>query len=198
MLRKTVKRKMKNKGHLFVISGPSGVGKGTICKRLIAECEQVTVSVSATTRAPRTEDKEGVTYFFKTVDEFKQMVEDGKFLEWAIYNGNYYGTPIDAVEAKLNDGFDVILEIDAQGALNVMNIRPDAVSVFIAPPDTNTLYERLRGRGTEDEEEIERRVKAAQWELDQKDKYKYIVVNDHLEKAVEEIKDIMKFEREND
>lgn len=198
MLRKTVKRKMKNKGHLFVISGPSGVGKGTICKRLIAECEQVTVSVSATTRTPRTEDKEGVTYFFKTVDEFKQMVEDGKFLEWAIYNGNYYGTPIDAVEAKLDEGFDVILEIDAQGALNVMNIRPDAVSVFIAPPDTNTLYERLRGRGTEAEEEIERRVKAAQWELDQKDKYKYIVVNDHLEKAVEEIKDIMKFEREND
>jgi len=193
-----VKRKMKNKGHLFVISGPSGVGKGTICKRLIAECEQVTISVSATTRAPRIEDKEGVTYFFKTVDEFKAMVEKGRFLEWAIYNGNYYGTPIEAVEAKLNDGFDVILEIDAQGALNVMNIRPDAVSVFIAPPDTNTLYERLRGRGTEAEEEIERRVKAAQWEMDQKDKYKYIVVNDHLDKAVEEIKDIMKFEREND
>lgn len=193
-----MKRKMKNKGHLFVISGPSGVGKGTICKRLIAECEKVTVSVSATTRAPRSEDKEGATYFFKTVDEFKSMIDEGKFLEWAIYNGNYYGTPIEAVDAKLNDGFDVILEIDAQGALNVMKIRPDAVSVFIAPPDTDTLYERLRGRGTESEEEISRRVKAAQWELDQKDKYKYIVINDHLDKAVEEIKDKMKFEREND
>ena len=187
---------MKNKGNLFVISGPSGVGKGTVCRRLVEDNQNVSVSVSATTRKPRTEDTEGVTYYFKTEAEFKQMIDEGKFLEWAVYNGNYYGTPLEAIEEKIALGKDIILEIEAQGALKVMEKKPDAVSVFIAPPDTKTLYERLRGRGTESKEEIERRVKASEWELEQKDKYKYVVVNDDLDTAVAAIENIMKNERE--
>ncbi len=187
---------MKNKGNLFVISGPSGVGKGTICRRLVENSAQVSVSISATTRKPRTEDSEGVTYFFKTVDEFKQMIDDGKFLEWAVYNGNYYGTPADAIEEKIANGEDVILEIEAQGAMKVMAAKPDAVSIFVTPPGEEALYERLRSRGTEDEAEICRRVEAAKWELEQKDKYKYIVVNDNLDDAIAAIESIMKNERE--
>lgn len=187
---------MKNKGNLFVISGPSGVGKGTVCRRLLEDNKNVSVSVSATTRKPRTEDTEGVTYYFKTEAEFKQMIDEGKFLEWAVYNGNYYGTPLEAIEEKLALGQDIILEIEAQGALKVMEKKSDAVSIFIAPPDTEALYQRLRGRGTESQEEIERRVKASEWELAQKDKYKYIVVNDDLDTAVAAIENIMKNERE--
>ncbi len=188
---------MMNKGNLFVISGPSGVGKGTICRILVENSELVSVSVSATTRKPRSEDAEGITYFFKSVDEFKQMIDAGEFLEWAVYNGNYYGTPVKAIEEKIAKGEDVILEIEAQGAMKVMAAKPDAVSIFITPPSENVLYERLKGRGTESEEEIQNRVAAAKWELEQKDKYNYIVVNDNLDDAVAAIQSIMKNEREN-
>ena len=187
---------MKNKGILYIFSGPSGVGKGTICKQLVAKRDDLSVSVSATTRAPREEDTEGVTYYFKTKEEFKSMIDADKFLEWAVYNDNYYGTPAEPVDAKLEAGEDVILEIEVQGALKVMERRPDAVSVFIAPPDENALYERLRTRGSETEEQIENRVNAAKAELEQKDKYDYIVVNDVLEVAVCDIEKIMKSEKE--
>ncbi len=186
---------MKNKGKLYVISGPSGVGKGTICKELVKNNDNITVSVSATTRKPRTEDKEGITYFFKTQQDFKQMIDDGEFLEWAIYNNNYYGTPVFAVEEKLGQGFDVILEIEAQGALSVMEKCEDSVSIFVEPPNEEILYQRLKGRGTENEEEIQKRIEAAKWELSQKDKYNYVVVNDKLEEAVATIENIMKNER---
>lgn len=186
---------MGTKGSLFVISGPSGVGTGTILREIIERNRSVSVSVSATTRAPRLEDKEGVTYFFKTEDEFKKMIDDGKFLEWAVYNGNYYGTPADEVDKKLQSGIDIILEIEVQGALKVMEKRPDAISVFIAPPDVETLYERLKGRGSETEEQIEKRVKAAEWELSQKDKYKHVVVNDDLKEAVLAIENIINNEK---
>ena len=188
---------MKNKGNLFVISGPSGVGKGTICRRIVDNSDLISVSVSATTRKPRNEDTEGVTYYFKTVDEFKQMIDDGKFLEWAVYNGNYYGTPSDAIEEKITNGVDVNLEIETQGARKVMQAKPDAVSIFVAPPSEEVLYARLKNRGTESEEEICARVDAAKWELEQKDKYKYIVVNDDLDDAVAAIEMIMKNERKS-
>ena len=187
---------MKNKGRLFVISGPSGVGKGTVCRMLLSRNDDLKLSVSATTRAPRTEDTEGVTYYFKSKPEFEKMIEESAFLEWAVYNGNYYGTPIAALEKELENGISVILEIEAQGALKVMEKRPDAVSIFIAPPDKEALYERLKGRGTEGEEEISKRVKAAEWELEQKEKYDYIVVNDDLDTAVDAIENIMKNEKE--
>ncbi len=186
---------MKNRGNLFVISGPSGVGKGTICRRLAENSTNVSISVSATTRNPRSEDTEGVTYYFKTVDEFKKMIDEGRFLEWAVYNGNYYGTPADAIEEKISNGEDIILEIEAQGAMKVMEAKPDAVSIFIVPPDENTLYKRLKNRGTESEDEIIKRIQAAHWELEQQDKYNYIVVNDDLNEAVSAIENIMKNER---
>ncbi|MBR5155033.1 MAG: guanylate kinase [Clostridia bacterium] len=189
---------MKNKGNLFVISGPSGVGKGTICRRLIGNSDNVSVSVSATTRNPRSEDVEGVTYYFKTIDEFKKMIDEGKFLEWAVYNGNYYGTPADAIENKISMGEDIILEIEAQGAMKVMESKPDAVSIFITPPNEEALYQRLKNRGTESDDEIKKRVEAARWELEQQDKYDHIVVNDDLDKAVSAIENIMKNERKND
>ncbi len=189
---------MKNRGILYVISGPSGVGKGTVCRQLVEKRNNLSVSVSATTRKPRTEDKEGITYFFKTEEQFKQMIQQDKFLEWAVYNGNYYGTPVDAVNEKLEKGEDIILEIEVQGALKVMEKCKDAVSIFIAPPDEETLYARLRCRGTETEEEIKKRVNAAKAELMQKEKYDYIVVNDILKNAVCEIESIMKNQKEND
>ncbi len=187
---------MKNKGRLFVISGPSGVGKGTVCRMLLSRNDDLKLSVSATTRTPRSEDAEGVTYYFKSKPEFEKMIEESAFLEWAVYNNNYYGTPLSALEEKLNQGISVILEIEVQGALKVMQKRPDAVSIFIAPPDEETLFKRLKGRGTEGDEEILRRVKAAEWELSQKEHYDYIVVNDDLDTAVCEIEKIMKDEKE--
>lgn len=176
---------------LIVMSGPSGVGKGTICKKLLSENDDIVLSVSATTRQPRPEDTDGVTYYFKTKDEFEKMIEDNEFMEWAKYNENYYGTPKKPVNEHLQNGRDVILEIDAQGAMNLMSKYPDAVYIFIAPENTDILYERLRKRGSENEAEIEKRVKAAEWEISQKDKYDHVVVNKVVDDAAKEIINII-------
>jgi len=189
---------MKNKGLLIVVSGPSGVGKGTICEKLVGARDDISVSVSVTTRKPRVIDKEGVTYFFRSRSEFEEMIKANKFLEWAEYSGNYYGTPVELIDEKLERGEDVILEIEVQGALKVLGKRKDALSVFVAPPDEEALYARLRNRGTETEEQIEKRIKAAEEELKHKNKYDYIVVNDVLEDAVVEIERIIKNEKEKD
>lgn len=186
---------MKNRGKLFLISGPSGVGKGTICKRLLSEDENLFFSVSATTRAPRNEDVEGTTYFFKTKDEFLKLIEDNALLEWAEYSGNYYGTPKAAVLENLEKGHDVILEIDVKGALNVKKSFGDGVYIFIAPPSEETLYERLKNRKTESDEQIQNRLNAAKTELALKDEYDYIVINDELDKAINDVKDIITKER---
>lgn len=187
---------MRNKGVLYVISGPSGVGKGTICKKLIERNPNLAVSVSATTRQPRSEDAEGVTYFFKSKDEFEKMIEENRFLEWAVYNGNYYGTPRTAVEERLEEGKDIILEIDVQGALKVKEGFDDGVLIFIAPPDESALLERLKNRGTESDEEIERRIAAAAAELELSSKYNHIVINDRIDDAVLEIENLMKKEKD--
>lgn len=182
---------MTNRGKLVVISGPSGVGKGTIIRRLVKENDDLVLSVSATTRHPRQEDKEGVTYYFKTVDEFRSMIDEDKFLEWAMYNENYYGTPVDAVEELLGCGRNVILEIEVQGAMKVKDKRPDGLYIFVAPPSFETLRDRLEGRGSETPEQIEKRVMLAKEEYEMKDKYDFVVVNDDLDDAIKSIKDII-------
>jgi len=178
------------KGKFIIISGPSGVGKGTICNVLLNDLN-AWYSVSMTTRGIREGEVDGVNYFFISKDEFKKRIEDGQLLEYNIYNDNYYGTPKDKVLEKLEEGIDVILEIEVNGARNIKKIFPDAVLIYIAPPSLEVLRDRLIGRGTEDIETIERRLKIAEDELRQVDFYDYVVVNDDLDKAINDVKTII-------
>ncbi|MBQ2872846.1 MAG: guanylate kinase [Bacilli bacterium] len=178
------------KGKFIVISGPSGVGKGTICNQLLKELN-AWYSVSMTTRSMREGEVEGVNYYFVTKEEFKKRIEDGKLLEYNIYNDNYYGTPKDKVLEKLEEGINVFSEIDVNGAKNVKKIFPDALLIYIAPPSIEELKERLISRGTEDLETIENRLKIAADELKQAHFYDYVVVNDNLQDAILKIKNII-------
>ena len=183
------------KGLLIVISGASGTGKGTVCKKLLAESENIFYSISATTRKPRAGETDGVEYFFVTVEEFKNWIAEDKFLEYAEVYGNFYGTPIHKIEERLNRGEDVLLEIDIQGALNVMKKRLDGVYIFLLPPSLEELKNRIEGRGTESPETFERRFNAAKNEIATGKKYQYVVVNDEVDAAVEKIKSILSAER---
>ena len=180
------------RGNLFVVTGPSGVGKGTVLKRVRTERDKIYYSVSATTRNPREGEVDGVNYFFVTKDEFQNWIDQGRMLEHACYVGNYYGTPEKPVQEHLDRGEDVILEIELQGALNVKAKRPDAITVFIAPPSMAELEDRLRGRGTEAEETIAKRMATARTECDHVSEFRYVVVNDDLEKAIDDLKSIIK------
>lgn len=178
-------------GLLIVLSGPSGVGKGTVCAALRKRMPELVYSVSATTRAPRAGEKDGVNYFFKTPEQFQEMIETGQLLEWAKYAEHYYGTPRLFVEQMLAQGKDVILEIEVQGALQVKKKFPGGIFIFLLPPSINALRERIRDRGTEDEETILRRLGIAQEELQMIHHYDYAVVNDVVEDAVEKIRAII-------
>lgn len=178
------------KGKFIIISGPSGVGKGTICDVLLKELN-AWFSVSMTTRAIRDGEVDGVNYFFISKEKFKKRIEEGQLLEYNIYNDNYYGTPKDKVLEKMEEGIDVLLEIDVNGARNVKNIFPDALLIYIAPPSIEELKNRLVNRGTESLDVIENRLKIAEEELKQVDFYDYVIVNDDLDKAIDEIKKIM-------
>ncbi len=186
---KAVKR-----GTLFVYSGCSGVGKGTIMKELLARNEKIKLSVSATTRAPRPGETHGVEYFFVTHDEFNSMIEDDGFLEHEEFCGNCYGTPRKAVEEMLDKGYNVFLEIEVKGGVSVINRHPECVSIFILPPTLEELENRLRSRGTETEEDITNRLQTAIDELKIAPFYKYQVVNGDLESAISEVLDIVEKE----
>ena len=179
------------KGTLYVFTGPSGAGKGTVLSRLLSEDEKLFFSISATTRAPRPGEKDGVQYYFLTKEDFEAKITANAFLEHAKYVDNYYGTLEAPVNEKLEAGYDVILEIEVQGAMQVHEKRPDAVMVFIAPPSFEELANRLRGRGTEDEAKVQKRLETAKGELAQQDKFDYVVVNDTVERAVEEMHGIL-------
>lgn len=176
---------------LYVISGPSGVGKGTVCKALLATYDDLAVSVSATTRAPRAGEIDGVHYHFLTVDDFRSRIERGEFLEWAKVYENYYGTLKSVVQDILDAGKNVILEIDTNGALQVKKLMPEAVLVFLAPPSEAELLRRLETRQTDTAEEIAKRQKCLQFELSQRQFYDHTVVNDEVAKTVAELRRII-------
>ncbi len=176
---------MDNQGVLIVISGFAGAGKGTVVKRLLEQYDNYAVSVSATTRRPREGEQEGVSYFFKTVEEFEQLIKEEKFIEYARYVDNYYGTPKAFVQEMRDAGRDVILEIEVQGALHVKEQYPDAVLIFVTPPDSQELENRLRGRGTEDEATIAKRMARAYEESFLMKNYDYIVINDKVERCAD-------------
>ncbi len=178
---------MKKQGTLVVVSGFAGTGKGTVMKELLGRYDSYALSISATTRNPRPGEVDGREYFFKTKEEFEQMIERDEFVEHACYVGNYYGTPKKYVQEQLAAGKDVILEIEIQGALNIKSQFPDALLLFIAPPSADVLKERLVGRGTETEEVIEQRLARAVEESKGIENYDYLVVNDDLDECVENV-----------
>lgn len=182
---------MQNKGILYIMSGPSGTGKGTICEELLKRRKDIHLSVSMTSREQRNGELAGVTYNYVSEDEFKNKIDNDLMLEWAVYNGKYYGTPKEKIEEMLNSGCDVLLEIEAQGALQVKSKMPEAIMMFIIPPSMKVLRERLENRGRENQEEIEQRISAARWEFSQSFKYNNIIVNDNLEACVDEILGLM-------
>lgn len=181
----------KEKGLLIVLSGPSGAGKSTVVKKLMQQRGNIHFSVSYTTRAPRNEDIDGVTYNFVDRAEFERMIQANEFLEYAEYSGNYYGTSLKVIEEKQAAGIDVLLDIEVQGAANVRAKCPDAVLVFTIPPTYAELERRLRGRNTDDEETICKRLSRALEEIREIAKYDYLVVNDQVDNAVAELDVIM-------
>jgi guanylate kinase len=172
---------------VFVITGPSGVGKGTLIRGLLEHMPQLKLAVSAATRRPRPGEQDGVDYHFMTAEEFEQRVRDGAFVEHATYSGNRYGTLRSELERRLVAGAPVVLEIEVQGARQVRETMPEAVQVFIAPPSLEALRARLVGRGTDDAEQVEERLRTAERELEAKPEFAHVVVNDRLEQATQEL-----------
>ncbi len=186
---------MSKKGLLIVLSGPSGSGKGTVLRELLKEEENIFLSVSATTRSPRPGEENGVHYFFLSREEFEAEIANDGMLEHACYCENYYGTPKKPVFDRCDNGQDVILEIEVQGAMQVLEKQKEAVSIFIMPPSLTELRERLIGRQTEDMETVERRLATALEEMKYAKQYDYIVVNDSIQEAVKDIKAILQAEK---
>lgn len=183
------------RGKLFTMSGPSGVGKGTIVRELLKTCPDLRLSVSCTTRQPRPGETEGVHYFFVTQARFDEMAKNGELLEHAHVHGNCYGTPRSYVEKMLAQGHDVLLEIDVQGSLQVMKNMPETIGVFILPPSRTELIRRLSGRGTENRQQLETRIGNAEAELHEAEKYPYHIVNASVSEAVRQMHAVIEAER---
>lgn len=183
--------KHKERGSLIVVSGPSGCGKGTVIQEFLKKHKDAWLSISCTSRKPRPGDEEGVTYYFLTKEEFEQKIDEGGFLEFALYNGNFYGTPKEHIEEKLCNGIDVLLEIEVQGALKVKEVVPEAICIFIMPPTMKELKKRLVGRKTETKDKILERFKRAYQEINELALYNYVVTNDEIKNAVEKMSAIL-------
>lgn len=186
---------LKKVGKLFIISGPSGVGKGTLISEFIKMNNDVKLSISVTTRKPRKNEEDGINYFFVSHKEFQESIDNKEFLEYAKYSDNFYGTKKAYVEKKLNEGFNLILEIDIQGAFQIKERVPDSVSIFIYPPSFEELEKRIRGRNTEEEDVIQKRLTFAKNELSNAKKFDYIVVNNNFNCALDELNKIFIKER---
>lgn len=187
--------KLKKRGLLIVVSGPSGAGKDSVCNLLKEKNNNMWISISCTSREIRKGEEDGINYFYLTKEEFENKIKNNDFLEYAIYNNNYYGTPLYKIEENLNKGIDVVLVIEVQGALKVKKIYPDAIFIFILPPSMEELKNRLIKRGTESTEKILERFKTAYKEINEISKYNYVIVNNILDEAVSKLQSIIVAER---
>jgi guanylate kinase len=188
-------KKVRRKGLLIVVTGPSAVGKGTICRALLAENPNIRFSVSCTTRKPRPGEVHGVEYFFLSHEEFKAKIDAGEFLEWAEVYGNYYGTLKSYVDEVTENGHDIILDIDRVGARSVRETYPDAVWVFVIPPSMEALRQRIAARGSESPEAVARRLAEAPKWIEEGLNYDYVIINDDLQRAVQQLRSIIEAER---
>lgn len=187
--------KSSSKGSLIVLSGPSGSGKDSVCERLKEYNDNFWLSISCTTRKPRNGEEDGINYFFISEEEFKQKIENDDLLEYAVYNGNYYGTPKSKIHEYLDNGTDVILVIEVQGALKIKHKIPEAIFIFLMPPTMKDLIYRLKKRGTETDDKIIERFKKAYKEINELSKYNYVVVNDDLDKSTRKVNSIIEAQK---
>ena len=183
---------MKNLKKLIIITGPSGVGKGTVVKELLDRNKDIWLSISATTRNPRVGEKDGLNYYFISEERFKDMIDKKEFLEWAQFAGNYYGTPLSTVNEKIEKGFIVLLEIEVEGAKQIKEKFPESLSIFLLPPSKAELEKRIRNRGTEKEEAIDRRLSRANYEIASSDEFDFVLTNHDVDETVKGVFKIIK------
>ncbi len=178
---------MKNQKRLIILTGPSGVGKGTVVKEILDKYKNIWLSISATTREPREGEKEGENYYFLNQERFKQMIEQNLFLEWAQFAGNYYGTPLSSVNEKIKNGFTVLLEIEVEGARQIKEKFPNSMSIFLLPPDEGELERRIRNRGTEKEDAIKKRLSRAKYEISVSNQFDFALTNNKVDETAKRI-----------
>ena len=183
---------MNNQKKLIIITGPSGVGKGTVVKEILGKDKNIWLSISATTREPREGEKEGENYYFLDKKKFKEMIEQNLFLEWAQFADNYYGTPLSSVNEKIKNGFIVLLEIEVEGARQIKNKFPNSLSIFLLPPDKKELERRIRNRGTEKEEAIKKRLLRANYEISVSNKFDFELTNQNVDETAKTIIKLIK------